>query len=508
MVAEAADDRFASADDVPPAPAALIESMRAFGYSLPTAIADLVDNSISAHARDVDVTFRWAGARSLIAVRDDGDGMDAPTLVEAMRLGSRSPTETRAPDDLGRFGLGLKSAAWSQARRLTVISRVADGPQETRCWDLEHVRDTGQWSLLRRASEPVDALMNERPLLASGTVVVLEHLDRLVGEAAPDDASAERRFLGRVRSTDEHLAMVFHRFMRGRERITIRIDGTPVEPWDPFLEDEAATQPLPTEDLRLMGRRVHVAPYVLPHVSKLTAEQHRRAAGPGGWNQQQGFYIYRARRLLVAGGWLGLTRMQREEHYKLARVRVDLDNAMDEAWQIDVRKATARIPGGLEDDLRRIATVARQRAAEAYRFRGKAVARAGGADSALRFVWQTRRGRGGATSFRVNRAHPVLTQLRASSPSTADAVETALRLVEENLPIETIVMESREYPDSQRPRAFDGEQAAVLTMLRSAHAAMVAAGMPTALALTALANIEPFDAHPEVIEIHREEIGA
>lgn len=496
------------ADDVPPAPAALIESMRAFGYSLPTAIADLVDNSIGAHAREVDIAFHWAGSRSWVAVRDDGRGMDRRTLVEAMRLGSRSPSEVRAPDDLGRFGLGLKSAAWSQARRLTVVSRAEPGTQEVRCWDLDHVRATGRWSLLKGASEPVESLMRERPLLASGTVVVLEDLDRLVGDVAPDDAAAERRFLGRIRNTDEHLAMVFHRFMRGRERVRISIDGRAVNPWDPFLEEKTATQELPWEDLRLHGRPIRVVPYVLPHVSKLTADEHRDAAGPGGWNQQQGFYIYRARRLLVAGGWLGLRRMQREEHYKLARVRIDLDNAMDEAWQIDVRKATARVPGTLEDDLRRIASVARQRAAEAYRFRGKVVARSGSADSALRFVWQTRRGRGGATSFRINRAHPVLERLRSTDPEAADPIETALRLVEENLPIEAIVMESRDHPDSQRPRPFDGEQVFVLMMLRDAHAAMVAAGMASELALSALANIEPFDAHSEVVETYREEIGA
>src|SRR5439155_3815390 len=135
-------------------------------------------------------------------------------------------------------------------------------------------------------------------------------------------------------------------------------------------ENEPATQRLPTEDLPFQARRVHVAPYVLPHVSKLDAAAHADASGSRGWNAQQGFYVYRARRLLVAGDWLGLSRMQQEEHYKLARIRVDLNNAMDEAWQIDVRKAAARIPGPLQPELNRIAQATRRRAAEAYRFRG------------------------------------------------------------------------------------------------------------------------------------------
>jgi hypothetical protein len=491
------------AEDVPPNPAALIESMRAFGYSLPTALADLIDNSLSAGARRISIVFEWADGAPLIAVIDDGRGMDERRLIEAMRLGSRSPVEQRAADDLGRFGLGLKSAAWSQARRLTVVTRADGAGRSARCWDLDHVTSTGRWSLLATGTKPAMDVADHHLGDDCGTAVILENLDRLVGIAA--DEEAERRFLAHVRRTHEHLAMVFHRFLTARGRISLAINGAAVEPWDPFMEDVSATQPLSTESLPLGAGRVEVAPFVLPHVSKLTAEQHRAGAGPAGWNQQQGFYIYRARRLLVAGGWLGLRRMQREEHYKLARVRVDLDNSMDEAWQIDVRKATARIPPALEADLRRIASVTRQRAADAYRFRGKAMARAGKRTSSLSFVWQTTKGRNGATAFRVNRDHPVLRELSGGDTEVARAVERALRLVEENLPLETIVMDSREHPDSQRPRPFDGEPGTVLEMLRQVHTAMVRSGATSDAALVALAAIEPFDAHLELLQSYREE---
>ena len=494
-------------DDVPPNPAALIESMRAFGYALPTAIADLIDNSISAGAHSIDVVFHWAGERSLIAVIDDGRGMDRAALVEAMRLGSRSPLEVRAADDLGRFGLGLKSAAWSQGRRLTVISKTAATEIESRCWDLDHVASTGRWSLLHGASDDAAAALGDRLPASHGTAVVIESLDRLVGAAKEDDRGAQTRFLGHARLAHQHLAMVFHRFLSGRDRLTISVSDSVVEPWDPFMEHKPTTLRLPTEPLRLSGRTVEVAPYVLPHVSKLTPDEHRIGAGPGGWNQQQGFYVYRARRLLVAGGWLGLKRMQREEHHKLARIRVDLDNAMDEAWQIDVRKATARVPGPLEDELRRIAAATRQRAADAYRFRGKAIARSATRDATLSFVWQVHSGRDGATSFRVNRQHPVLQSLTRTDEQAARSVEATLRLVEENLPIETIVMESREHPDARRPRPFDGDQPIVAELLRDAHRAMVAAGSQPQIALSALANIEPFDSHPELVQAFREEIA-
>lgn len=491
-------------NEVPPDPGALIESMRAFGYSLPAAVSDLIDNSISAGASNINVEFEWKGRDSTLAISDDGNGMDATTLLEAMRLGSRSPVETRAKTDLGRFGLGLKSAAWSQARRLTVISRVNGGQVLTRCWDLDHVIATKRWLLLSSGS-PAARMMSERLATAEhGTIVFLERPDRLVGDAAPDDEAARERFLAAVRATSVHVGMVFHRFLSGPDALAFSVNGETIDPWDPFLVDHPATQRLPTEELPLSGGRVRIAPYVLPHVSKLLPEIHARSAGPFGWNGAQGFYVYRARRLIVAGSWLGLRRMQQEEHYKLARIRIDLDNAMDEAWQIDVRKATARIPGPLQPELVRIAQATRRRAADAYRFRGKSVARDSQRQRSLAFVWERVRHRDGVNTFRVNRKHPVLSALLTRSEP--EAVERALRLAEENLPIEAIVMDVREHPDVDRPAPYAERTEELAALLIDAHNAMVTSGADAVVALRALATVEPFDAHPAVVEAYRETI--
>ena len=498
-----------ASQEVAPDPAALIESMRAFGYSLPSAVADLIDNSISAGARTVDLAFEWRGSETLIAVSDDGCGMDERGLVEAMRLGSRSPTETRAADDLGRFGLGLKSAGWSQARVLTVITRASHGPVVQRTWDLDHVVAAGKWSLLE--TTPADALgyADELARRPHGTTVILTRADKLIGlNVAPDDNAGREQFLSNVRRTEHHLAMVFHRFLTGPKPLTLRIAGRTIRAWDPFLERHAATQRLPTEDLPLAGRRVHVAPYVLPHVSKLTSDEHAAAGGADGWNAHQGFYVYRARRLLVAGSWLGLRRMQQEEHYKLARIRVDLDNSLDLLWQIDVRKASATIPASLVVPLRVIATVTRRRAAEAYRFRGKQVARSAERNAALSFVWQTRALRGGARSFALNRRHPLIAELLGRDRNVSRGVETALRLAEENLPIESIAIELGEHRDEPRPGPYDGGEAEVVEMLRVAVAAAVSRGAQPEDALRALSVIEPFDSHPAVVQtLLEEELG-
>src|SRR2546428_7939377 len=136
-------------DLVPPNAASLVESLRAFGYGLPTAIADLVDNAIFGKARNIWIEFFWDGEESAVCLTDDGCGMSEPELRDAMRAGSRNPLDDRDPRDLGRFGLGLKTASFSQCRRLTVRSKTKDGGAITRCWDLDCIGRTNDWRLLR-----------------------------------------------------------------------------------------------------------------------------------------------------------------------------------------------------------------------------------------------------------------------------------------------------------------------------------------------------------------------
>lgn len=480
----------------------MIESMRAFGYGLPSALADLVDNSVSADASMISLTLHWDGAASWIAVMDDGHGMDQGELRNAMRLGSRSPREHRSPGDLGRFGLGLKTAAFSQGRSLTVASKRVRGARQVRRWDLDHVTATSSWSLLTEPAQGSGRHLDPLETIDHGTLVLIERLDRLTGDSNTEDAGAQDQFLHQIERVREHLAMVFHRFLAGPNAIRVAINGLLLEPWDPFLSGTGPTQQLPDERFSFRGGTVLVRPYVLPHFSKLDTTTHRRGAGPRGWNDHQGFYVYRERRLIVSGDWLGLPRMQKEEHYKLARIRVDLDNSMDLAWQLDVRKATARIPAPLRVEFRRIANAARRQAAEAYRYRGKRLARTASKERA--FVWIPRV-RSGSVSYHVDRAHPLIESIVAESPSSKVAVDRVLRVVEETLPVMSILMDCREEPDGV-PAPFQGRTGEVEELMRAVHHSMVDAGATPTAALEALARLEPFDAYPELVATLAEEL--
>ncbi|WP_413856039.1 ATP-binding protein [Candidatus Aalborgicola defluviihabitans] len=292
--------------NAPPRAAAMLESLRGLGYSTAAALADIVDNSISAGATEARVEFVWDGANSRISILDDGRGMDDGELESALRLGDKNPLDARDARDLGRFGMGLKTASFSQCRRLTVAS-TKDGVQSCLRWDLEELvaRPDSDWLLFEgpaKGSKPyLTALKGKR----SGTLVLWESMDRIVSDGYTAD-----NFNDLVDNVESHLAMVFHRLIQGpRPKFKLLLNSQAVAPWDPFMTGHPAKPwSSPTTHHVTDYGSVAVQCHVLPHRDKLTPAEFDENSGPAGWTAQQGFYVYRNERLLVAGGWLGLGR--------------------------------------------------------------------------------------------------------------------------------------------------------------------------------------------------------
>lgn len=338
--------------DISPSAARLTNSLRDIGYDLPTAIADLVDNSIAAGATDVRIDFQYDGAESSISVTDDGSGMSANGVLEALRFGSRRSYRS---GDLGRFGLGLKTASLSQCRRLTVISRRTASPAVTvtrRSLDLDLIAEWDEWLIVEDhpSSAVVTAEEGLRVGASGGTTVVLEKLDRLLPEKIAEGGWGRRRLTLLSRKTAQHLGMVFHRFLAGLvngRRITISVNGDKVLPWDPFARGEEHTEELPPLTLEIPRpagtREVVLRRFVLPARSGFsTVEAFEGLSGPLKWNRQQGLYIFRADRLVQYGGWNGIRAI--DEHTKLARASVDFPTDMDEDFQINVAKMSISLP--------------------------------------------------------------------------------------------------------------------------------------------------------------------
>lgn len=484
-------------DLAPPHAASLAESLRAFGYELATALADLADNSIFWRARNIALHFHWAGEASAIAISDDGTGMDEITLVEAMRVGSRSPRDVRDPADLGRFGLGLKTASFSQCRRVTVLTRKsAETTPLVRVWDLDHIAATDKWQLLRKPSALAAELAEKLAFPKQGTVVVWETLDRLTQETRTESASDQDAFLRRAEEVRDHFSAVFHRLMTGPRAVVFTLNRQRIQPWDPFLSDEKATQHLPVERLDCAGHIIEVEPFVLPHLSKVDPAVHKRAAGLRGWNAHQGFYIYRNRRLLVAGDWLGLKGWRQEEHYKLARLRLDLPNALDHAWEIDVTKSKAHPPERLRTELSRIAERTRSVAKRIYSFRGAKLVPREGEERV--FLWQ-QKVRHGRIGYVLERDHPLIRQSLVCSTNPAP-IRALLRLIEETVPVPLITITDREQPDQILGPFEVAKEAEIIEVMRQAYSALCMTGYTPKEAVVRLRAMEPFPRFPAELE--------
>jgi hypothetical protein len=355
-----------------------MDSLRDIGYDFPGAIADLIDNSIDAHARRVDVTLCFKGEASFIRIADDGCGMTEHTVDEAMRYGTDRGYDAH---ELGRFGLGLKTASLSQCRMLTVATRTtAKGRIRIRRWDLDRVARTDSWDLERLTPSECPPYLTGPLRDGPGTVVLWERLDRVLGYRNPASAAARGGLDALGQATSDHLSMVFHRFLSGEaadgRTIEIYFNGERLKPWDPFAREEPKTQRLPLQRIRIKRagttHLVRVQPYILPNqVMFSTPAAHVAASGPKKWNRQQGFYIYRRDRMIQSGGWNRLRTM--DEHSKLARIALDILPGLEDAFQINVSKMQVVIPEEIRPQLRTVASGVVTRAQEAYRKRVRLV---------------------------------------------------------------------------------------------------------------------------------------
>jgi Histidine kinase-, DNA gyrase B-, and HSP90-like ATPase len=475
---------------VPPSASALIGSLRGVGYSLQTAIADLIDNSIAASANKIDIFLDWAKGAPVVSILDDGDGMGADTLVEALRFGCAGPTNKRSKSDLGRFGLGLKTASLSQCRRITVVSKRA-GQCSTFTWDLDHIQKAGDtWELIEgQYTGPRDRLTKVKSL-KSGTLVLWEKMDFGRSEDRPDHSA----FLSEIEALEQHLAMVFHRFLEGDARqIAILLNGRRIKAWDPFLEDHPGCDPSPVQKLKGPSGQIEVQGFVLPHRDRFkTEDAYERAGGPEGWTAQQGFYVYRHKRLLSAGGWLGLGGAKtwtREESSRLARIRVDIPNSADFDWRIDIRKAIARPPDGIRARLKKLADEIRQRAREIFVHRGEYGARRRGEQVARIWKVNTQQAK---HRYTIDRTHELVRLIHKELGKSSPLLEGMLNLVEKTVPVERVWLDVTEQKIA--PQQMEGgDDQELLREAGSLIAAMEHAGIPYDAALSKISAMDPFD---------------
>lgn len=417
---------------LPPRAASLSASLRDLGYSLEAAIADVIDNSISADATEIQIFCDLSQSIPVLVISDNGRGMNEAALIDAMRHGAVAPREIRASKDLGRFGLGLKTASFSQCRQLTVISSKANLVSGVE-WNLDDVEVADDWFVSILDSDDIAHQPYIDTLGSNGTLVIWRDLDRLLEEQAGrkrDEIVSEK-----LVAVERHLSLVFHRFLagevRGRKKLTIKINGHPIVAFDPFCKKNAATQALPDETIWFGDDAVRIQPYILPHHSRLAASEYDYYQDRSDFISNQGAYVYRNARLMAWGDWFRL--IPKGETTKLARVQIDFPNSLDEAWTIDIKKSRARPPHAVRERLRQIIAKITARSVTVHRGRGQKLFQESEAP-----MWERYADHQGI-NFVINLAHPLIEALRGKlETDQASTLNVVLKAVGSALPVEMI----------------------------------------------------------------------
>lgn len=476
----------------------LMTSMRAMGYTFESAIADIVDNSISALAKKVYIKFPIDPIDCYVAICDDGFGMNKEELFDAMKYGSEQKRDNRSSNDLGRFGLGLKAASLSQCRRLTVASKK-NGEISAYIWDLDVILEKKNWYMIECSANQISQIKHISWLdnLDTGTIVLWENFD--VIEKSSGNVYAELSKL--QETTSDYLSLIFHRYLNksGNNKISIKINNFDLVGLDPFLENHNKTNvrrkiEIPIADSTGIERMVVVQPYVLPFQKDLSAEDKKLSGGLENYRSKQGFYVYRNERLIVWGTWFG---RHRDELTKYARIRVDIPNTLDDIWGIDIKKQNAKIPSMIKVRLTRAVDEAMDIAVKAQKFRGRIEK----VEDEIDYIWDRIKGRGDNFTYKINRNSRIFNLIHNSvSDEVWSQFDMVLEEIENSIPYQQIYIDkSQNKVDEEIDDERIAEIKAKAEMLLKMAVSFGSSSKEDAI--EELFKAEPFNHYPQLKEI-------
>ena len=395
-------------------------SMRSIGYSFNNAIADIIDNSITAEADEIKIECIWDGEEPTMEIVDNGYGMDRDELIEAMRPGTKSPLSERSAEDLGRFGLGLKTASFSQCKRL-IVKTFQNSNLNQATWDLDKVQRLNKWFLEIEDTKEIDQSKKR------GTTVRWEKIDTL---SQKDKEDAEENFNAVISELRKHIGITFHRYINGDKRkIIFIVNGIECPPYDPFFSEKST--PLPIERINTSIIDCEIRGFTLPSKNKCSDFEWEYYAGKEGYLFNQGFYLYRNGRLISLPTWFGIEKKTPKR--KLCRVRIDIDNKSDLLWQLDVKKSSAVPPPLVKRRLRKILNALVSPAERNFNDKAKRLT-----NREMIPIWQ-RAKKNTSIFYLVNRSHPLIKEFAAHlDDSSFDVFQKVLFLIDNGLPSEGI----------------------------------------------------------------------
>lgn len=354
--------------DGTPSPKSLIKTLMRVGYDFNMAVGDIVDNSISADAKNIRIFTSLDPQYPTFSIYDDGWGMSEKELYENMKLAAKDPSLERDKNDLGRFGSGMKTASFSQARKLIVISKKKGSKICGAYWDIDEIESSDSWEVLMGLSEreinSIDGFDKDM-LIETGTVIIWH---KIISFKETQHASLENIIANTIDSMSRYLSLHFHKFMQSNNKVSFFVNQRKLSPINPFIKGKGSMD-LTLENIRGKKGNVEIKPHVLPHPQYLTQSQIDKLGGIDAIYKNQGLYIYRANRLIIAGGWMGLS--SRNILGNLARVEVNIPASLDDEWSTDVKKSSLQLPLMVQRKLKQICQRPIEKSRGEHTHRGK-----------------------------------------------------------------------------------------------------------------------------------------
>ena len=263
----------------------------------------------------------------------------------------------------------------------------------------------------------------------SGTLVIWTKFDKIESLAKNFEDSFRRL----VAEAKKHTELVFHRYYK---MVEIYFHGKRIEKRDPFLLDSIGRQQTGRKsEINVDGAVITVVPYTLPFANTLTAEEKALLGNPKSIYDNQGFYLYRNKRLISWGSWMHMG--IRSELNKLARIQVDIPSSLDSVWMLDVKKSSAKIPDKIKDMIKMAVEDSIVRSKRAARFPGAK-------EQSVEFkVWDRINEHEGKIRYQINRDTPSIVALyNALEQSEQKLLDIALSQIECYLPKYSIANDS------------------------------------------------------------------
>jgi len=419
----------------------IFEIFRSLGYKIEDAIADLIDNSIAAEATKIKIEYEFDNGNPYLKIEDNGFGMHEANLKDAMIFGKSDKDRTRVLD-LGRFGLGLKSASFSQCSRFTVVSKVVKGSSVLRCWDSDVIRNSGWFVSKEKANSTNKSGLEFEKGAKHGTIVLWEKLDRLFGDAKPD----VNQFSSVFANIGKKLGLVFHRYIEealiNNSKLKLEVNGVDVIARNPFnFSRHNSINQFGIE--KLEGGKIIIEPFLIPDFDDLNKDEIKNAEREGGLLTNQGIYLYRNKRLIVPGSWLD-TGIISSEGTKSVRIKIDIIPEFDIEWKINVIKNTAGIPVNYRSTISKIISSTNNAAKDNISKKKRKIKRPQEKKGDIKNLWIEKTDLKRMALYQIDFEHPMVVEffqyfVKTNQKEASLQFKLILELIQSNLPISKII---------------------------------------------------------------------